>query len=413
MHRPSPIIFLIILLLVEWYSYKGLSSVLSTYMPRKSLWIRAVYIVLSVLVIIVVGEGVYGYKVLLSENSSWIPIVFGAFVVTYMSKFLFALTHLIDDVVYVVRWAFGKIFIKSKYNSSRRHFITTLGLGATAMLFGGLLYGIFRGKFNFRVMEEDIVSDKIPKAFDGCRIVQISDLHLGSFINEYEPVEKAIEMINSLTPDYVVFTGDMVNNNAQEAVSWIDVFKKIKAKKGKYSIFGNHDYADYGPQSDTQKIESIQLLKEIHAKMGFKLLEDEHVLLEQGNESIHLIGVHNWGAGFHQIGDLDKALVGVDEDKFKILLSHDPTHFDKKVKGKTNIDLTLSGHTHGAQMGIEIPDWGIKWSPIKYKYPKWGGLYEEEGQKLYVNRGFGVLAYPGRLGVPPEITLLTLRSSKA
>jgi len=220
-------------------------------------------------------------------------------------------------------------------------------------------------------------------------------------------------MINDLEPDYVFFTGDLVNNNAKEAVPWIEVFSEIKAKKGKYSIFGNHDYADYGGQSKEQKIESIKLLKEVHSKMGFKLLEDEHVVLKEKQEEITLIGVHNWGHGFHQIGDLDKALQGVKNDHFKILLSHDPTHYDHKVKGKTNIDLTLSGHTHGMQMGIEIPSLNIKWSPVKLRYRKWAGLYEEENQKLYINRGFGVLAYPGRLGISPEITLLTLKSNQS
>jgi len=273
-----------------------------------------------------------------------------------------------------------------------------------------LIYGILRGKFNFRVIEDEVVSAKIPKAFDGKKIVQISDAHLGSFMASFEPVKKAIDLINSLEPDYVFFTGDMVNNNAVEALPWVDIFKGIKAKNGKYSIFGNHDYADYGNQTKEARVTSVKLLKEIHRDMGFRLMEDEHVVLKEGVDEISLIGVHNWGHGFHQVGVLDKAMAGINKDHFKILLSHDPTHFDHQVRNKTDIDLTLSGHTHGMQMGIEIPNLGIKWSPVKWRYKKWAGMYEEDGQRLYVNRGLGVLAYPGRVGMSPEITLLTLKS---
>jgi predicted MPP superfamily phosphohydrolase len=242
------------------------------------------------------------------------------------------------------------------------------------------------------------------------RIVQISDTHLGSFGNSFEPVKKAVKIINDLKPDFVFFTGDMVNNNADEAEPWIDLFNSIESGSGKFSVFGNHDYADYSNLTPEQKQLSVKKLKEIHQQMGFRLLQDESVQLTRNGESITLVGVHNWGKGFHQVGNLDKALKGTDPNKFQILLSHDPTHFEEQVKQKTKIDLTLSGHTHGMQMGIEIPALGIKWSPVKFRYPRWAGLYEENGQRIYINRGFGVLAYPGRVGMAPEITLLTLRS---
>jgi predicted MPP superfamily phosphohydrolase len=304
--------------------------------------------------------------------------------------------------------AYSRISHQTDY--SRRNFISQMGLVASGFMFGSMVYGIVWGKFNFRVIRKDITSARIPGTFDGVKIVQISDAHLGSFGDRFEPIRKAVKMVNELEPDYVFFTGDMVNNHANEARAWIEVFKEIRAKEGKYSVFGNHDYSDYGNFTPEERRNSVEQLKEIHREMEFTLLEDENVRLTRGNESIRLIGVHNWGSGFHQVGDLGKALNGSDPNEFRILLSHDPTHFEEQVKYKTNIDLTLSGHTHGMQMGIEIPSLNIKWSPVKLRYPRWAGLYEENGQKIYINRGFGVLAYPGRVGMAPEITLLTLRS---
>lgn len=216
-------------------------------------------------------------------------------------------------------------------------------------------------------------------------------------------------MINDLSPDYVFFTGDMVNSLSDEAEAWIPVFKEIKAKRGKFSIFGNHDYADYGYYTEEEKERSCNRLKEIHGEMGFQIMENEHVLLEKRGETISLIGVHNWGERFRKLGDLDKAMQDVPPENFKLLLSHDPTHWENKVLNKKDIDLTLSGHTHGMQLGIEIPKWHIKWSPIKYRYKRWAGLYQEGGQYLHINRGMGVLAYPGRVGMPPEISLIELR----
>jgi predicted MPP superfamily phosphohydrolase len=221
-----------------------------------------------------------------------------------------------------------------------------------------------------------------------------------------------VDIVNGLEPDIIVFTGDMVNNHASEAEGWEDVFGGLKAKMGKYSIFGNHDYAHYGPYDETQREDSIARLKEVHRKMGFQLMEDEHVHLERDSERIALLGVHNWGKGFGEIGDLEKAYEGLNDDGFKVLLSHDPTHFEEQVLGKKSIDLTLSGHTHGMQMGIEIPALGLKWSPVSLRYKRWAGLYEEAGQFLNVNRGMGVIAYPGRVGMPPEITCIDLRSEQ-
>ncbi|MFT5149895.1 MAG: putative MPP superfamily phosphohydrolase, partial [Flavobacteriales bacterium] len=368
------IFLLAILLFVELYSYKAITQWLTVYLPDAKKMSKLAYWIISVLTIGTIIYVITKYRSGSKDMGTLVNLAMGLFVVIYLPKLFIATMHLFDDVLFFGRSIIDRVRSVPVANDSRRHFITTIGLGAGAFLFGGLIYGIMKGKFNFTVMEEDIYSDKIPKSFDGCKIVQISDAHLGSFANAFEPIEKAVEMINNLEADYVFFTGDMVNNNAKEALPWVEIFSKIKAKKGKYSIFGNHDYADYGGQSKEARIESIRLLKEIHKNMGFRLLEDEHVVLTEDQESISLIGVHNWGHGFHQVGDLDKAIDGVEDKDFKILLSHDPTHFDHKVLEKTNIDLTLSGHTHGMQLGIEIPKWNIKWSPVKYRYKKWAGL---------------------------------------
>jgi predicted MPP superfamily phosphohydrolase len=248
------------------------------------------------------------------------------------------------------------------------------------------------------------------------RIVQISDSHLGTFGEEgVDEVSEAIGLINELEPDFVFFTGDLVNNIAEEALPFVGLFASIEAKQGKYSILGNHDYAEYMYRGDSpamkekKRLNMIQL-EEVHQKMGFQLLRNEHVIIgEEGDSKLAIIGVENWGRNFFQFGDLRKAMSGLPEGMNKILLSHDPTHFEEQVMGKENIFLTLSGHTHGAQFGVEIPDWGVKWSPSAwFGYKRWGGLYSEGKQNLYVNRGLGCLGFPGRVGIMPEITCIDL-----
>ena len=248
----------------------------------------------------------------------------------------------------------------------------------------------------------------LPESFKGYKIVQISDVHSGSFFNP-QKLQKAIDLINEQDADVVLFTGDMVNNYADEFKPFIPLFKSIKAKDGKFSILGNHDYGDYGAwNSREEKAQNIPTLKNYQAEAGFKMLRNENIALEKNGEKIYLLGVENWGIKpFPQYGDLDKALKGVPEDAIKVLMSHDPTHFDEVVKKhKTHVHLTLSGHTHGMQFGLDLKN--IKWSPVKFKYKKWADLYESEGKYLYVNRGFGVIAYPGRVGINPEITVIEL-----
>ena len=296
----------------------------------------------------------------------------------------------------------------------RRKFISQLGLLVAAIPLSSILYGIYKGKYNFRVIKQTIFFDDLPEDFDGFTIAQISDVHSGSFDNP-DKVKYAIDLVNEQNADMLVFTGDMVNNKAEEMEPWIDVFKKLSAPFGMYSILGNHDYGDYVTwKSDDHKKKNMDRLKEIHKEIGFDLLLNENRKLTRGNSSIDLLGIENWGAGgFAKYGDLEKALKNTHDDAFKILLSHDPSHYDEQVKHhKSKIDITLSGHTHGMQFGIEIPGW-VKWSPVKYRYPKWAGLYEENKRYLYVNRGFGYLAFPGRVGIWPEITVLELKKKQA
>ncbi len=278
--------------------------------------------------------------------------------------------------------------------------------------FAGIAHGIVSGRFRYRVRRETIYYDDLPPAFDGFTITQISDIHIGSFDPEThrEEVIAGIELAQQQNSDIFVFTGDMVNNAAVEMAPWKEEFKRLRSKHGQYSILGNHDYGDYIQwDSVAEKVQNMKDLFATHAEIGFDLMLDRNVAIERNGEKIYLIGVENWGAGgFKQKGDLEKALQGVPDDAFKILLSHDPSHYDVMVsKHKTDIHLTLSGHTHGAQFGVEIP--GIKFSPVQFRYSRWAGLYNIGKRFLYVNRGFGFLAFPGRVGIWPEITVLTLK----
>ena len=402
----SILITLVLFGLIDLYVFKGLSGIIQELQPLYRFLIISGYWIISVVALILVIYGVSNRHNFDSTNT--LTLIIGIFITLLIPKVIFMLFHALDDMYNLAIFGISKISLDSDF--SRRNFISQLGLLASGFMFGSMVYGIIWGKFDFRVIRNDIVSKKIPKTFDGIRIVQLSDAHLGSFVDSFEPIKKAVQMINELEPHYVFFTGDLVNNHAEEARPWIEIFNGIKAKDGKFSVFGNHDYADYGNFTREERNMSVEQLKKIHQGMGFKLLEDENVKLTREGESIRLIGVHNWGKGFHQVGNLQRAIEGTSEGEFQILLSHDPTHFEEQVKNKTTIDLTLSGHTHGMQMGIEVPALNIKWSPVKVRYRRWAGLYEENGQKIYINRGFGVLAYPGRVGMSPEITLLTLRS---
>jgi hypothetical protein len=291
---------------------------------------------------------------------------------------------------------------------ARRKFISEIAILVAATPFTGFLYGMFKGKYDYKLHKHTLYFDDLPDAFDGFTITQLSDIHSGSFDNR-NAVQRGVDLAKAQKSDLFVFTGDLVNNAAWEIEPYMDMFSQLKAPYGQFSILGNHDYGDYIHwDSDAEKDANLEKLKEHHRTLGYRLLLDENVVIEKGGQKISLIGVQNWGRSFVQKGDLDKAMTGVDTDAFKILLSHDPTHWEEKVRYyPEKIHLTLAGHTHGAQFGVETA--GFRWSPVKYVYLDWAGWIEQHGRQLYVNRGFGFLAFSGRLGIWPEITVLTLK----
>lgn len=286
--------------------------------------------------------------------------------------------------------------------------IPLIGLFSGFLPFFVIVYAIFRARYRFKVHHVKIKLEELPEKFAGLSIVQISDTHLGSFNHRFHIFDRAIEMINKLEPDFIFFTGDLVNNFAWELKDWKSTFNQLSAKKGKYSVLGNHDYGDYSTwESPEAKQANFEAIKNFHKDIGFKLLLNEAKIIEIDNENIAIIGVENWGTPpFKQYGDLQKAISDVVDIPLKILLSHDPTHWSEEVVKETDITLTFSGHTHGMQLGMRLKN--RKWSPIKYKYEHWAGLYERGNQYLYVNRGLGWLGFPGRLGMRPEITFMEL-----
>jgi predicted MPP superfamily phosphohydrolase len=293
---------------------------------------------------------------------------------------------------------------------ARRKFVAQIGFGLAAIPFFGLLHGIFIGKYNFRVIRQTVAFDDLPDAFDGFTITQISDIHSGSFDN-HEKVNYAIDMINAQDTDMILFTGDIVNALAGEMHPWIETFNRIKTPEfGKHSILGNHDYGEYLTwNSEKEKSDNFAAIKDLHRQIGFNLMLNEHKFIEKDDQRVALVGVENWGVRFKQAGDLAKASNGLTPQDFKILMSHDPSHWEMEVKNHPgHYQLTFSGHTHGFQFGIEIPG-VIKWSPVQYVYKQWAGLYEHLGRYIYVNRGLGYHAYPGRVGIWPEITVIELK----
>ncbi|WEK18230.1 MAG: metallophosphoesterase [Candidatus Pedobacter colombiensis] len=322
-----------------------------------------------------------------------------SFLVLFVAELIFILILLPADVY--------RLFAGKPRNGYWVEFAAFLFI-LTILIF---VYGIIKGKYAYRVIKHTLFFDDLPENFDGFTITQISDVHAGSFQNP-KAVQRGIDLIKAQGSDLFVFTGDLVNNKAEEIKPWISYFSQIKAPFGQFSILGNHDYGDYIKwESESEKSANLQQLKKYHEELGFRLLLDEHAVLNKNGQQIILAGVENWGIGFGQRGDLNKALTNVSQGDFKILLSHDPTHWDEEVKKlPSKIDLTLSGHTHGMQFGIEA--FGIKWSPVKYRYAHWAGIANENGRFLNINRGFGFLGFSGRIGIWPEITVIELKKSR-
>ena len=341
--------------------------------------------------------------------------IFVTIIGLFFAKVLASVFFLVDDLRRLIQWAVAKIFFRNTEGESevsegisRSVFLSWLGIGIGGTLITSLVYG-FSNKYKYQIKHIPLTYSNLPPAFKGLKIVQISDVHSGSFDNK-KAVERGVQKILDLQPDLILFTGDLINDRATEMYGYEEVFAKLKAPLGVFSTLGNHDYGDYVKwPTEEARNQNIEDLKKIQAGMGWRLLMNEHVVLEKNGQEIALIGIENWSAKarFPKHGKMWEAYPGAEKYPFKILMSHDPSHWDAEIRPKYgDIDLTLAGHTHGMQFGIEIP--GFRWSPVKYVYDEWAGLYESGKQKLYVNRGFGFIGYPGRVGILPEITLIEL-----
>ena len=415
MRSPSFLLILAgIMLLLDFYVFQIVRFVSHSAGPKTRVVIYTAYWVVSVSFIILLFLMPYLQLDLWFKGArnTFFAIVVGLFLAKLVGSVVFA----IDDIRRGVQWLVGKLFfaktegeqIATGVGISRSLFLSWLGLGVSGTLYGSLLYG-FSNKYNYQVKKVPVSFPNLPDSFKGLKVVQLSDIHSGSF-NDRDAVMRGVEKVMKLDPDLILFTGDLVNNEAREMDNYLKMFSELKAPMGVYSVLGNHDYGDYHNwASPEEKRKNLENLKQVHADMGWRLLMDEHVPLEKNGEAIALIGIQNWSnlGRFPKYGDLPKAYAGTEKYPFRILMSHDPTHWDAQVRPQFgDIDLTLAGHTHGMQFGVEIP--GFRWSPVEYVYRQWAGLYREGGQAIYVNRGFGFLGYPGRVGILPEITLLEL-----
>ncbi len=394
-------------LLLDWYAFGGVKA-LSRPLPENQIVIYLIFWIGSALIL-----ALFLYmlsRVFPSREFNLIfNISFNLFLTVFVSKLVFALLLFAEDIFRLAVFIF-QINSQGLHNLPARSLVfSQLSLMVAAIPFFSFLFGVTLGKYNYKVRKTTVYFDDLPPEFNNFTIVQFSDIHSGSFDNP-KAVQKGIDLIKSQKADLFVFTGDLVNNRASEIVPYISMFNQIESPYGKFSVLGNHDYGDYiGWKNPEQKRLNLQMLKHYHSEMGFRLLLDESVAIEKSGQSINVLGVENWGKGFGERGDLQKALKGTDPKNFKILLSHDPSHWDAEVKNSANpIHLTFSGHTHGMQFGIEIGSW--KWSPVKYRYANWAGLANANGRYLYVNRGFGFLGFAGRVGIWPEITVIILKS---
>ncbi|HMB62199.1 MAG TPA: metallophosphoesterase [Eudoraea sp.] len=400
------IIFVLIYFIMGFYTLQALKT--ATRYP----WI---YYTMTIISLIVLGNFIYQFTWgeqagrVLSRPKSY---AFGLLLAVITFKIITILFLFSEDIFRLIAAGYHKLSGNSREFSlpTRRRFLSLIALGIAAVPFGALLYGMYRGKYNYKVLKYVMEFDDLPDAFEGYQITQISDVHSGSFDNR-EKISYAVDLVNRQESDVIFFTGDMVNNKSEEMKPWAELFSTLEAPDGKFSILGNHDYGDYiSWGSNEEKQQNLEDLKQLQKEIGFDLLLNEHRYLTKGGDKMALIGVENWGrGGFKKAGDLEKAKKGIDKNDFKILLSHDPSHWeDVVIHDDYHYHLTLSGHTHGMQFGVEIPGL-VKWSPVKWRYKYWAGVYEELGQFINVNRGFGFIGYPGRVGIWPEITVIILK----
>ncbi|MBP4140787.1 metallophosphoesterase [Flavobacterium sp. P4023] len=396
----------VIVTIVELYTFQALKTLIRS---------RPVLIVvesLSILFLIYIVYSLMQFDRSVGQTHQTM-ITMALLLIVYVPKLILTLFLLGEDIF---RLGAGTVnyFInydkEADFFESRRKFVSQIGLGIATIPFLSLIYGVTVGKYNYKVIKQRIFFPDLPEDFDGFTITQISDVHSGSFDNA-EKINYAIDLVNEQNSDLILFTGDIVNTHAKEMHPWIETFNRIKKHEyGKYAVLGNHDYGEYVTwPNETAKEENFKAIKNLYGQIGFDLMLNEHTFIQKGDSKIALVGVENWGHNFKQAGDLNKAAGVLQKEDFKILMSHDPSHWDHVVQhDKKHYQLTLSGHTHGMQFGIEIPGY-FKWSLAQYVYKQWAGLYEHMGRYVYVNRGFGFHAYPGRVGIMPEITVIELK----
>ncbi len=405
------------LIVIDLYTYKGLRSLIH---PKTA--VRNLNIVFWFISVLVYGAIAWQF---IDPPKQRVPGAFNSIYLTaflilcvYIPKFIFIIFHVADDLLHFINRAivFFQSFrrkkelknIQQENKISRYKFLSQTGLFIAAIPILPMINGFIKGRFNFTIYKQKLVFKQLPKEFSGYKIVQLSDIHIGSFYGNEKEIERAFEMVNAQNPDLIVFTGDLVNNYTEETRGWEHIFSKLKAKDGIISILGNHDYGDYYTwPSKKAQIDDHHALLEFQKQVGFNLLLNEHVCVNRQQSNIVIAGVENWGLPpFRQSGDLEKALKNTSENDFIILLTHDPSHWDEQVIGKKNIYLSLSGHTHGMQFGFKWKN--FEWSPASWKYPRWAGLYQAKNQFLYVNRGLGFIGMPARVGMNPEITVIEL-----
>jgi predicted MPP superfamily phosphohydrolase len=408
------IFFAIIFLVIDYYVFQGVLVVSKDW---SAVWKNAFRIGFWIPTVLSIGAllwWTFGDPYLMTATTR--SLILTGLVATYLSKLFAILFLFLDDLSRGVRWL-ANFFYKGPSGDlpgvaiTRSEFMSKAALIAATVPFGAMAYGVISGAHDYRVRRKTIKLPNLPKEFDGIKIGQLSDIHSGSFFNK-TAVKGGVEMMLNEKPDLIFFTGDLVNNESSEVKDYIDVFNKLKAPLGVYSVTGNHDYGDYRQwESQRAKTQNFKELIEAHRLLGFNLLMNQHAVIERGGEKIAILGIENWGAGrFTKYGKLDQAYQGSEEAAVKLLLSHDPSHWDAQVRPRyTDIDVAFAGHTHGFQFGVELG--GFKWSPSQYVYKQWAGLYQEGSQYLYVNRGFGYLGYPGRVGMPPELTIIELKKA--
>jgi len=400
---------ILIFSVLQWYSFQSFRTLTNN---------RLILLLYGIAVILILGNLLI-HTLVLERNSSMEPrlmYAIGFFITLFTFQIVISIVLAVEDVFRIpqsIYAYFSKLPGQTDFYPSRRKIVSQTALGLAAIPFASLLYGMYKGKYNYKVLSYELEYDDLPDVFDGFKITQISDIHSGSFDNP-EKVKYGIDLINEQKSNVVLFTGDLVNNKSEEVLPWIKLFKQIKAPQGVFSVLGNHDYGDYTSwETEEAKLKNMKDLYKANQDLGWDLLLNESRFIEKDGERVAIVGVENWGTGgFKKAGDLNKALEKVKSEDFKILMSHDPSHWEAEVLPHPyTIHLTLSGHTHGMQFGIEIPGW-LKWSPAQWRYKQWAGVYGDSNQRINVNRGFGYLAYPGRVGIWPEVTVITLKKSK-